>query len=114
MAKKSTYRPFETHGSTGNLADEFTALTSILTEYIIDNEPEDLVNPDNIIMKKATIGNVTMKREEIISEVSIEVPYATRRNYQNYKNPQHMGYIEKGVDEGLDLAEGVDYAEAFR
>ncbi len=114
MARKSTYRPFDTRGVTSKLTDEFTALTSILTEYIIDNEPEDVTNPDNIIMKKSTVGNVTMNRDEIISEVSIEVPYAERRNYQNYKNPHHTGYIEKGVDAGLDLAEGVDYAEAFR
>lgn len=48
------------------------------------------------------VESISRKGQGMNQEIVSSVPYAVRRNYENYLNPQTKRYIERGVDNALN------------
>jgi hypothetical protein len=69
------------------------SLTRVLTD--IDRISKDLSPKDTRALANST--RIDLKSTSS-GEVSVNVPYAKRRHYENRKNPQTLGYLKKAGD----------------
>lgn len=73
--------------------DLAVSLVRVLTD--IDRISKDLSPKDTRTLVSSTRIDLESSTQ---GEVSVNVPYARRRHYENRKNPQTLGYLQRAGD----------------
>lgn len=86
-------------------------MTMVVVPYLIDEEPfDDTENADDIIMNERTLGIVEQSSIGLEADIYIDVDYAEYRNKHNKRNPQTLGFLDRGEDKLYNsLEELIDY-----
>ena len=89
----------------------FDIMQTVVIPYLIDEEPfDDTLEADDIVMNERTLGLIERSGSGFDADIYIDVDYAELRNKQNKRNPQTIGFLDRGEDKLYDSMEGsIDY-----